>query len=57
MAMLCTHNAEQEWEQQQMHHGCHDHSLGRIRKRRRRWRRYGREELEKMVKEVEKAER
>lgn len=29
LAVLYTHSAEQEGEQQQMQHGCHDHSLGK----------------------------
>lgn len=33
LAVLYTHNGEEEWEQQQMQHGCHDHSLGRERGR------------------------
>lgn len=31
LAVSYTHDAEQEGEQQQMHYGCHDHSLGKER--------------------------
>lgn len=29
LAVLYTHKGKEEWEQQQMQHVCHDHSLGR----------------------------
>lgn len=32
MAGIYTHIAEQQWEQQQMQYGCHDHRLGKERR-------------------------
>lgn len=32
LAGMYTHIAEQQWEQQQMQYGCHDHRLGKERR-------------------------
>lgn len=47
LAASYTHNENQEWEQQQTRHGCHDHRLGSGRE----------EEEEKRGRESEKEKR